>query len=141
MQVLASGYEVGYESVEFLDVLREVVNRIGWAWIAFYFLLYAYYIVCKWIILHKAGEHGWAVLVPFYGQWCHFRSCWGSGATMFLTLIPIVGNIMMIVDCWKMATAYGRGAGFGWGLFLLNPIFLGILAFDRDIEYEGPPFV
>lgn len=94
-------------------------------------------VICQWKVLAKAGEPGWACLIPFYGNWCHFRSVWGSGAKMFLLLIPFVNVIIAIMDVFKTAYAYGKSGAFGFGLLFLSPVFYAILAFD-DSTYQGP---
>lgn len=36
-------------------------------------------IAATWQIFVKGGEHGWAIFIPFYGNYCQFRMLWGSG--------------------------------------------------------------
>lgn len=38
---------------------------------------------------------------------------------------------------FKLAKAFGKGTGFGFGLLFLNTIFILILGFG-DAEYIGP---
>ena len=38
----------------------------------------------------------------------------------------------------KLAKSFGQGAGFGIGLWLVNPVFVAIIAFNKDINYVGP---
>lgn len=32
-------------------------------------------IVASWIMYAKAGEHGWAAIVPFYSSYVKFKDC------------------------------------------------------------------
>ena len=36
-------------------------------------------IVATWRIYDKAGEHGWASLIPIYAQYVLYRITWGNG--------------------------------------------------------------
>lgn len=93
-------------------------------------------IVACWKIYTKAGEPGWASLVPFYSNYVLFKIVFGKGWLFLLLFIPIVNAIMIIILIFKLAQVFGHGVGFGFGLLFLSPIFLLILAFDSS-EYEG----
>ena len=93
-------------------------------------------IVAMWKIFKKAGEPGWAAIIPIYDVWVLFKITWGSGAYMFLMLIPIANIVFAIMTSIKLARAFGRGGGFAAGLILLEPIFLLILAFG-SAQYIG----
>ena len=47
-------------------------------------------VVLLWMVFVKAGEHGWAALVPFYNSFVLFKITWGNGWKFLLMLIPIV---------------------------------------------------
>jgi len=99
-------------------------------------ILAAITIVSLWLIFKKAGEHGWAAIIPFYDLWVLFRITWGRGACMFLMLIPGANIVFAIMTCIKLARVFGRGGGFAAGLIFLEPVFLMILAFG-SAEYIG----
>ncbi len=94
-------------------------------------------IVANWKIYVKAGKPGWACIVPFYSQYCLYDFTWGSGWMFLLQFIPCVNFVVLIMTFFKLAKSFGKGTGFGFGLWLLSPIFLLILAFG-DAEYIGP---
>ena len=104
-----------------------------------------YNIIITWIIYHKAHRHGWAVLIPIYREITYFKVCKMSPWWILLWMFPIFGwfayKIVKIVSRFKLAEAFGRGAGFGVGLWLLSPIFNLILAVSDnkyvDIENKG----
>lgn len=95
-------------------------------------------IVVQWKIFAKAGKPGWAAIIPIYNTWVMFEIAWGSGAKMFLSLIPFVGFIFPLICNVKLAKAFGKGTGFGIGIIFLPIIFYPILAFSKDSEYIGP---
>lgn len=93
-------------------------------------------IVALWKVFAKAGEPGWASIVPFYGNYVLFKIAMGNGWLFLLCLIPFIGSFAPLVAYFMLAKKFGKGTGFGIGMALLTPIFLLILAFG-DAEYEG----
>ncbi len=93
-------------------------------------------LVALWKVFAKAGEPGWAAIVPFYNTYVLFKLAFGNGWFFLLTFIPVVGSIALLVSYFRLAPAFGKGAGFGLGLVFLSPIFLAILAFG-DADYVG----
>ncbi len=93
-------------------------------------------IIANWKIFSKAGEPGWAAIVPFYNQYVLFKITLGQGWLFLLCLVPVVNVVMSIIVIFKLASAFGKGIGFGFGLLFLSPIFLMILAFGSS-EYIG----
>lgn len=93
-------------------------------------------IVGLWKLFVKAGEPGWAAIVPFYNNYVLFKIAMGNGWLFLLCLIPCVGAIAPFVAYFMLAKKFGKGTGFGVGLVLLTPIFLLMLAFG-DAQYEG----
>ncbi|MBR3299179.1 MAG: signal peptidase I [Clostridia bacterium] len=90
-----------------------------------------------WAIFEKAGKPGWAALIPFYGNWVLYKIVCGRGTAMFRLLIPLYNIYWMILTNIKLAHAFGRTTGFGFGLAFLSPVFECILGFGRS-RYIGP---
>lgn len=97
-------------------------------------------IVSMWIVFEKAGEHGWAILVPGYNMWVLAeiggKPGWLGLLMFFSGFIPylglIAGLVLSFVISIGVGRAFGRGAGFGVGLALLPVVFYPILAFTSD---------
>ena len=94
-------------------------------------------IVAKWKIFSKAGEHGWAALIPFYSTYVLYKITWENGLFFLLSYIPCLNIIVTIMTNMKLASVFGKGDAFTLGLSLLGFIFYPILAFDSS-EYDGP---
>lgn len=94
-------------------------------------------IITMWKIYVKAGKPGWACIVPFYSQYCLMEMAWGNGWLFLLGFVPFVGAIVGIITVFKLASAFGKGVGYGFGLLFLSIIFFPLLAFG-DAEYIGP---
>jgi len=94
-------------------------------------------IAACWKIFVKAGQPGWASIIPIYNLyiWCKIvgRPAWW----IILMLIPFVNFIVGIILCIDLAKSFGKGAGFGIGLALLGIIFFPILGFG-SAQYQGP---
>lgn len=93
-------------------------------------------IVGYWKIFSKAGEAGWASIIPFYNQYILSKITFGTGWLFLLLLIPIVNAIFMIIMMYKLSKAFGHGIGYTIGLIVLPFIFLLIIAFGKS-EYKG----
>ncbi|MGC2626644.1 MAG: DUF5684 domain-containing protein, partial [Candidatus Udaeobacter sp.] len=82
-----------------------------------------------WKIFTKAGQPGWACIIPIYNLyiWCKIvgRPWWW----LLLMLIPFVNFIIAIILLIDLAKSFGKGVGFGIGLLLLPFIFFTILGF------------
>jgi hypothetical protein len=95
-------------------------------------------IVAMWKIFEKAGEPGWAAIIPFYNVYVLFKITWGNGWKFLLLLIPIANIVFLIITMVKLAKAFGKTGGFAVGLIFLSVIFYCILAFDKS-QYLGVP--
>ena len=94
-------------------------------------------IVAMWKVFTKAGQPGWASIIPIYNLyiWCKIvgRPWWW----ILLMLIPFVNFIVAIILSIDLAKSFGKGVGFGIGLALLGIIFWPILGFG-SAQYQGP---
>lgn len=86
-------------------------------------------VVAKWKINTKAGQPGWACLIPFYNVYVELLIAGMSPLWMLSLLCFIVYPVTWIIQQVKTAQRFGQGTGFALGLIFLNPIFLLILAF------------
>ena len=116
--------------------------------VGFIFLMLAiviFLIVATWKMYEKANKPGWAAIVPIYNIIVLFEIIGYKWYYIFLFLvgiIPVVGQaaslLFTISYNIKLAKSFGQEVGFGIGLWLLNPIFVSIIAFSKDINYVGP---
>ncbi len=92
-------------------------------------------VISMWKVFAKAGQPGWAAIVPIYNYivWCKIvgRPAWW--VLLLLLCAPIFGIIL----CIDMAKSFGKGVGFALGMIFLSPIFWPILGFG-SATYQGP---
>src|ERR1700736_5231760 len=94
-------------------------------------------IVAFWKVFTKAGQPGWAILIPIYNMYVWCKIVGRPGWWVLLMLIPFVNFIILIILAIDLAKSFGKGAGFGIGIAFLGIIFLPILAFG-SATYQGP---
>jgi hypothetical protein len=87
-----------------------------------------------WRIFVKAGQPGWAAIVPFYNIIIWLKIINKPGWWLILLLLPIVNIVFSVWIVNLLAIKFGRGIGFTFGLLLLSFIFYPLLAF-KDYEY------
>lgn len=98
-------------------------------------------IIANWKIYSKAGEPGWACLVPIYANVVQFKIVGLNPWLLLLYLVPVVNIIaaavFAIVVPFRLAKSFGKDIAWGFGLWLLPFIFYLILGFGKS-EYVGP---
>jgi hypothetical protein len=96
-------------------------------------------IVCLWKIFAKAGQPGWAAVIPIYNTYVLLKVASKPGWWLILFFVPLVNLVIMILADIGLAKNFGPGAGFAVGLILLPIIFLPILAFGSATYRAGAP--
>jgi len=132
------GYNYDYAPGLAAGVVSTILAVITVYWIIF-IALYALEAIPKWKLYEKAGQPGWAALVPFYKDYVMFDITWGNGIMFLLLLIPGANLVIWIITWIKLAKAFGKDGGWACGLIFLNLVFLYIMAFSDDIVYVGVP--
>ncbi len=98
-------------------------------WFAIALVLFA----SIWKLFTKAGQPGWAAIIPFYNTYVMVVPICGLHIMWFIFFfVPVLNMVASIYLPFKLASAYGKGAGFGIGLILLPFIFLPLLAFGSS---------
>jgi len=99
-------------------------------------LLFVFLIISIWVMYDKAGQPGWGSIIPIYNLYLLCKIAQRPGWWLLLMFIPIVSIFIYILIYMDIAKNFGKGAGFGLGLFFLPFIFIPILAFG-DAQYSG----
>lgn len=98
------------------------------------------YVVSMWMIFDKAGEPGWASIVPVYNLVVLARVGdkpeWMGLVAALVGGVPLIGGIIsgvLLFVIWiGVAETYGKGFLFGIRLALLPIVFCPILAFSSE---------
>ena len=95
------------------------------------------YIAGMWKVFSKAGQPGWAVLVPFYNNYILLKIGGMPGWWLLLLLIPLVNIVILAIEANHVAKSFGKSGSFGFFLLFLFPIGYMILGFGNS-RYLGP---
>lgn len=93
-------------------------------------------LVSMWRVFTKAGQPGWAVLIPIFNTYVMLKVAGKPGWWLLLLLIPVVNLIVTILMLAGIANNFGKGGGYVLGLIFLPFIFYPMLAFG-DAQYCG----
>ena len=96
-----------------------------------------FYLVVNWKIFTKAGQPGWASIIPIYNIIVFLQIVGRPIWWFILLLIPLVNFIIMIVLIIDFAKSYGKGVGFAILTIFFGFITIPILAFG-SATYQGP---
>lgn len=104
-------------------------------------LLAVPFIMARWKIYTKAGKPGWASIIPIYADVVLLQICQRPMWWLAFFYVPCLWPVLFVfiwLLCMDLAKAFGKGMGFGLGLFFLGPIFILILGFG-SAQYQGGP--
>ncbi len=93
-----------------------------------------------WKVFEKAGQPGWAAIIPIYNFIVLLKIVGKPWWWLFLTLLVFIFGIGIIWIIWTLnllSLSFGKSTGFTIGLIFLPFIFLPMLGFG-DAEYQGP---
>ncbi len=91
-------------------------------------------IASMWKVYAKAGQPGWAAIIPIYNLIVLLQIADKPIWWIILYFVPIANIIIPILVSIEVAQKFGKGAGFGIGLAFLPFIFYPILGFG-DAQY------
>lgn len=102
----------------------------------FAFVVAILLIASVWKVFTKAGQPGWASIVPIYNLYVMLQIAGKPVWWLILFLIPLVNLVIACLLTIGIAEKFGKGTGFGLGLMFFGFIFYPILGFG-DAVYQG----
>jgi hypothetical protein len=89
----------------------------------------------------KAGQPGWAAIIPIYDIWVLFKIAGKPGWYSLLFLVPIVnlvGLVLYIIALFDVAKKFNKGPAFTiFGLILFSFVGWPILGFGSSTYNEA----
>lgn len=123
--------------VEHMVVLAQESPSGGGGMVPFIMLAIVVFIIASlWKVFAKAGQPGWAAIVPIYNLAVLCKVAGRPAWWVLLMFIPIVNVLVLAVVSIDIAKAFGKGVAFGLGLWLFGFIFYPMLAFG-GAQYVG----
>lgn len=107
-----------------------------WA-IVVWAVLVIFFIYCGWKLFVKAGQPGWAAIIPIYNYYIVLKMVGRPWWHLLLFLIPFVNLIIAIMVVNDLSKCFGKGIGYTLGLLFLSPIFMPMLALG-NAKYTAP---
>jgi hypothetical protein len=107
-----------------------IAIAIGVAAVALLVLLIV--VIAHWKIFTKAGQPGWASIIPIYNIIVLLEIVGKPIWWVVLFFIPVVNIVIMVVLMYRLAVCFGKDVGFTIGLMFLPMIFYPILAFGNS---------
>ena len=93
-------------------------------------------IVGAWFMFEKAGEPGWAAIIPIYNWLIGIKIAGKPWWFILFLLIPVVNLVVYIIILDGLSKNFGKTTGFTVGLFFFRFIFIPILGFGNAV-YSG----
>jgi len=90
-----------------------------------------------WKVFVKAGQPGWASIVPIYNIIVLLTIVGKPLWWIILFMIPLANIYAAFVVSIGLAKSFGKSTGFGLGLLFLGIFFFPILGFGTA-RYVGP---
>ena len=123
---------------EFGSEPSPAANAMAAGFLVVWAVLLVLVIAGMWKVFVKAGEPGWAAIIPIYNFLVLLKIAGKPMWWFLLMLIPFVNLIIAIMVMVSLARNFGKGTGFALGLIFLPPIFYPILGFG-DARYSPQP--
>lgn len=99
-------------------------------------LLYLVMIVAAiagmWKVFEKAGQPGWASIVPIYNLVVLLQIVNKPVWWIVLLLIPLINIVILIMVSIALAEKFGKGGGFAVGMVFLPFVFYPMLGFGDE---------
>jgi uncharacterized membrane protein YhaH (DUF805 family) len=90
-----------------------------------------------WKTFAKAGQPGWAAIIPIFNLYIILKIAGRPGWWLLLLLIPIVNLIVAIIMYHDLAKSFGHGILMTLGLVFLTPVAFCLIGFG-GAQYQGP---
>ena len=125
----------------FLDTFFELffrvdfINYISGSYSFIFYPILLLLAISLWRLFEKAGQNGWAALIPFYNIFIFLRIIGKPWWWFVLFFIPCLGFIWILWGWICMARRFGKSGLYGVAIVCLSFVFIPLLAFGKA-EYQ-----
>lgn len=88
-----------------------------------------------WKTFEKAGEPGWAAIIPIYNIYVLIKISGNDYWWLILVFIPVINLLAAAKISIDVADKFNKGIGYGLGLTFLSFVFYPLLGFG-DAQYQ-----
>jgi hypothetical protein len=111
------------------DAAAAGAGIFGLMFLLFFFAFIVLMIASIWKIFTKAGQPGWAAIIPIYNMYVLIQVAGKPGWWLLLCFIPIVSIVIGIIVIAGVARNFGKDIAFVLGMIFLPFIFYPVLGF------------
>ncbi len=94
-------------------------------------------IVAQWRIYEKAGQPGWAALIPIFNFYILLKIVGKPGWWVVWVIVPLANLVVAIWTTNLLSKSFGKDEAFTIMLIILPWVFYPLLGFG-NAEYLGP---
>lgn len=125
-------------SVSFSSTPGPVVDPAFAMFYMFFWLALALVLIASlWKIFTKAGQPGWAAIIPIYNYYIMLKIVGRPVWWLLLFLIPFVNIVIAIIIALDLAKVFGKSTVFGiFGLIIFGWVGYPMLGFGKA-QYQG----
>ena len=120
------------------EVAAAAAGIFGFIFFLLYMALIVLIVAGQWKMYSKAGQPGWACIIPIYNMIVLLEIAGKPIWWILLLMIPFVNFVIVLLVLIELAARFGKGGGFAAGLFFLPFIFFPMLGFG-SATYQGAP--
>ena len=106
-----------------------IAALFGGAFFLVFLVVFVIVAAGMWKMFEKAGEPGWAALVPIYNLVVLVKIAGKEVWWVILMLLPCVNFVAAVLICIDIARKFGKDTLYGVGLAFLPFIFFPMLGF------------
>jgi hypothetical protein len=106
-----------------------VAALFGGVFFLLFLLVFVNVAAGMWKVFEKAGEPGWAALIPIYTLVVLVKIAGKEMWWVVLMLLPCVNFVAAVMICIDIARKFGKDTVYGVGLAFLPFIFFPMLGF------------
>ncbi|GAA3586376.1 hypothetical protein GCM10022198_07180 [Klugiella xanthotipulae] len=106
------------------------------SWVAIIF--YIVTAIALWRVFEKAGEPGWAAIIPLVNVYFLLKVAGRQWWWLLLLLIPVVNLILLIVVAFDIGRNFGKGGAYSFFLLWMFPIIGYLILGFGSARYRGP---
>jgi hypothetical protein len=110
-----------------MEAMGQAAGGVGIVGLVIYVAIALLMIISLWKLFSKAGQPGWASIIPIYQTVVMLQVAGKPIWWIILLFVPIANVVIAIMMLAGIAKNFGKGVGFVLGMIFLPIIFLPIL--------------
>lgn len=127
-----TSYRVDTSDVSVDDSVIGGILIFSGIWLFFWLAVGIVAVIAMWKVFEKAGQPGWAAIIPIYNQYILVKISGRDILWFLLMFIPLVNLVAIVLVSIDIAKAFGKSEVFGiLGLTIFSFIGYAILGFGN----------